>query len=151
MKRYVMQGIEFDELPSEWGNTNPITERWWLAHGGTIEEVDDGFEEGIKYDVATIKEIFEADNREWYYLQKALDDVGVLGDFENATVVNTNLQDIRDLIEQVHERFVHRWTLSHVLHLNWKDDEAREQAEKVWADKVERVRCYGQRVEYEGE
>ncbi len=34
-------GTHYDVLPAIMDNTSPITESWWTAHGGTIEEVPD--------------------------------------------------------------------------------------------------------------
>ncbi len=42
MKIYTWtDGTHYDVLPAIMDNTSPITESWWLAHGGTIEEVPD--------------------------------------------------------------------------------------------------------------
>ena len=42
MKIYTWtDGTEYDELPGSMGNTSPVSEQWWTAHGGTIEERPD--------------------------------------------------------------------------------------------------------------
>lgn len=42
MKKYIYDNQEYDEIPAWlWGDTSPINERWWTAHGGTITEVPD--------------------------------------------------------------------------------------------------------------
>ena len=42
MKRYTWtDGREFDYLPNPFENTSPVTEAWWTANGGTIEELPD--------------------------------------------------------------------------------------------------------------
>lgn len=144
MRRYCIDGETFERLPAYYKDTCPINERWWIAHGGTIIDDDEEIQTGGIYDVATIKDIFEAENREWHYLEEALDDVGVLDKFNASTVVNTALPDTRLLIEQVKARFIHRWTFAHVLHLGWEHDDAKEQAENIWEHKVERVRLYAE-------
>ena len=143
MKRYVMQGQIFDELPIAWENTSPLTERWWLANGGTIEEVEDKeqYEEGIKYDVATIKQIFEVPDGWHYYLDLALKDVGQLDAFNRAAYISTDMPDFRLLVDEVHKRFVHHWQLEHCLYIEgWTRDKATAQAEMIWSNKVDRVK-----------
>lgn len=139
MKRYVMQGQIFDELPIVWENTNPLTERWWLAHSGTIEDVEEvGKEEGIKYDTATIKQIF---NGEKYYLDLALKDVGKLDYFNSVPYISTDMQDFGLVVEEVRKRFVHHWMLEHCLYIDgWTTETATVQAEKIWDYKVQRVK-----------
>ncbi len=34
-------GTTYNELPGIMGNTSPVTEAWWTAHGGTITETPD--------------------------------------------------------------------------------------------------------------
>ena len=42
MKKYIYDSQEYDEIPTWlWPNTSPVTERFFLAHGGTITEVPD--------------------------------------------------------------------------------------------------------------
>lgn len=43
MKKYTWTdgSIYYDELPGVMDNTSPVTEAWWIAHGGTSETVPD--------------------------------------------------------------------------------------------------------------
>lgn len=42
MKIYTwIDGQTFEHLPNPFQNTSPLTDAWWLAHGGTISEQPD--------------------------------------------------------------------------------------------------------------
>lgn len=60
MKKYVINDTEYNFLPIHlWPNTSPITDAFFIAHGGVITEVDDPVEEEgeIRYSKISILHI----------------------------------------------------------------------------------------------
>ena len=65
MKVYIYDNEEYEEIPYWiWPNTSPITERFFIGHGGRIEEREDPPEPSVTvyYSTYLIKQACENNN-----------------------------------------------------------------------------------------
>ena len=103
MKIYTWtDGRKYAYLPNPFEKTSPMTESWWLNHGGTIEEVEDPTPKPVySYDKYKLKKACE-DMNLWAELKSYIEQAGKWDSFiliQDLSSENPELQEIMpDLI-----------------------------------------------------
>ena len=96
MKIYIWtDGTEYDESPGSMGNTSPISEKWWTAHGGTITEMPDPPEPLPVYTYSKYKLMLACKERELWESVKA--DIEAKGKWEAFLLIQSISSDNDEL------------------------------------------------------
>ena len=106
MKIYRIDNLEFAALPAIYANTSPITEAWWLSHGGTIQEVPDPPEPEQQQTISKYAVKMACEKRcIWGQVRQAIEDAGKWESFLLIQSLDTSNAELQEALPLLVQRF----------------------------------------------
>ena len=105
-KTYIYDGITYKEMPYWiWPNTSPITDAWFISHGGSIREVPDPVIPTIKtYSTYLIKRACEKRNL-WTDVKTYIEQAGKWDSFLLIKEVSSDNEELIQVLPALKQAF----------------------------------------------
>lgn len=107
MKIYTWtDGRTFNYLPNPFENTSPVSEKWWVNHGGTISEIPDPPEPTPIYTYSKYKLKLACESRNlWQEVKSYIEQSGKWESFLLITEISSDNAEFEQVLSTIKEAF----------------------------------------------